>query len=76
MLRKAEELLEQTREAYETFVMNSVDEAASHCDTSVCMAASDVPSWLVEKLRRYGYKVCEGDRVSISWGCKGAEQLF
>lgn len=73
MLRKADELLEQTREAYESFVMHSVDEAAKCRNTSVSINSCHVPSWLVDKLRRYGYKVCEGDRVSISWGCEGAE---
>ena len=70
MLRSVEEIRTQTREAYEDFVMEKVDEASRAKKADVTLDVSLIPNWLAKKLSSYGYRVhFTGDHnVNIYWG--------
>jgi hypothetical protein len=70
MLRTVEEIKAQTEEAYENYIMSKIEVAANDRQCAVTVACEDIPNFLVEKLRKYGYDLKHASSVNnlvISW---------
>ena len=68
MLRTANEMNTETKEAIEDFVMKRISTAAINKEYFVTFTLGDIPDWLCAKLINYGYMLTEDDDfLEISW---------
>ena len=70
MLREVEEIVNQTREAFEDEIMREVDKASRERKESIDVKTSTLPSWLAGRLKAYGYTLSRKDALytTIFWG--------
>ena len=73
MLRAANEIQIQTREAIEGYIMEKIEEASRNGNSDIQVGSVHAPTWLLEKLLDYGYKVedINENTCCISWGVDG-----
>lgn len=74
MLRNVEEIQAQTREAIEDYLMMKIEDASKSRNIAVKVSREDLPQWLKEKLKLYGYIVTRIDNEveEVRWGFQGA----
>ncbi len=68
MLRTANEMNAETREAIEDRVMQIIATAAANREYASTFALGDIPDWLCTKLVNYGYILTVDDEwLGVSW---------
>ena len=68
MLRTANEMNAETKEAFEDYIMEKLTTEACQKSYSASFSIKDIPEWLQVKLGIFGYELeVDEDLVTVSW---------
>ena len=68
MLRTANEMNTETKEAFENYIMEKLTAEACKKSYSANFSVKDIPEWLQVKLGIFGYELeIDEDLVTVSW---------
>ena len=68
MLRTANEMNTETKEAFEDYIMRKIATAACQKLYNATFSIKDIPEWLQVKLGTFGYELeVDEDLITVSW---------